>query len=208
MIATERRTSGPGLSPREAAFVTGLAEKTINQAIDRAEVEPLPTRRVDDRERMLPFRELVYLRLRSGIGRLLSPEGKRELRRQLAKIGIPEHLGVINIGALSLHIAPDVETLRERMAEMNRLSSFITVDANIRAGEPVVRGTRIPVYVLSDLAAQGAPEEELLEDYPALTPESLQGALAWARLYPRRGRPPKTVRSSGAGSGRARDQAE
>ncbi|HEX2207035.1 MAG TPA: DUF433 domain-containing protein [Longimicrobium sp.] len=191
MIEMERRMSGPGLSPREAAFVTGLSEKTINQAIDRAEVEPLPARRADDRERMLPFRELVYLRLRGQVGRLLSPEGKRKLREQLGQAGIPEHPALVTIGALSVHIAPDVNTLRERIAEMERLWSFIAVDPNIRAGEPVIRGTRIPVHVLSDLAAQGAPLEELLEDYPALTRESLEAALAWARIYPRRGRPPR-----------------
>ena len=71
--------SPAGLSPREAAFVTGLPEKTINQAIDRAEVQTLPTRRIEDRERTLAFPELVYLRLRGEVGELLSPEGKRKL---------------------------------------------------------------------------------------------------------------------------------
>ncbi len=188
----ERRTSGPGLSPREAAFVTGLSEKTINQAIDRAEVEPLPTRRVDGRERMLPFPELVYLRLRGQVGRLLSPEGKRKLRQQLGEAaGNPDHPEVVHIGALEVNVAPEVTWLKERLAEMERLWSYVTIDPAVRAGEPVVRGTRIPVHVLGDLAAQGAPTEELLEDYPSLTAESLQAALAWVRMYPRRGRPPR-----------------
>jgi hypothetical protein len=56
MMAIERRVSGPGRSPREAAFVTGLSEKTINQAIDRSEVVTLPTRRIDDRDRDRPRR--------------------------------------------------------------------------------------------------------------------------------------------------------
>jgi len=189
---TERRVSGTGLSPREAAFVTGLSEKTINQAIDRAEVETLPARRVEDRERMLAFPELVYLRLRRQVGELLSPEGKRRLRRELGQAaGEDEHPEAVNIGALEVNVAPEVKSLKERLAEMERLWSFITIHPDVRAGEPVVRGTRIGVHTLADLSRQGAPAEELLEDYPALTPESLQAALTWAGMYPRRGRPPR-----------------
>lgn len=187
----ERRTSGRALSPREAAFATDLSEKTINQAIDRAEVETLPTRRADDRERMLAFPDLVYLRLRSQIGRLLSAEGKRRLRHELVQAaGDRKHPEVVSIGAMDVKIALEVKILRDRLQEMERMWSFVNIDPEVRAGEPVVRGTRVSVHMLADLAAQGAPKEELLEDYPSLTPESLQAALTWARMYPRRGRPP------------------
>lgn len=187
----ERRTSGRALSPREAAFATDLSEKTINQAIDRAEVETLPARRAEDRERMLAFPDLVYLRLRSHVGSLLSAEGKRRLRHELVQAtGGLRHPEVISIGPINVHVAVEVKALREKLKEMERLWSFVTLSPDVRAGEPVVRGTRISVHTLADLAAQGAPEEELLEDYPSLSRESLNAALAWARMYPRRGRPP------------------
>lgn len=186
----ERRTGARGLSPREAAYVTGLSEKTINQAIDREEVRTLPARRAGDRERMLAFSELVYLRLRQRVGRLLSSEGKRRLRQQLSgsltRTGIP---ATVELGPLGVDVAPEVQAVSERLAEMERVRAFVSADPCVRAGEPVVRGTRIPVHVLADLARQGAPAEELLEDYPSLTPESLEAALAYVRLYPRRGRP-------------------
>jgi uncharacterized protein (DUF433 family) len=191
-MSIERRASGGGLSPREAAFVTGLPEKTINQAIDRAEVETLPTRRIDDRERMIAFPELVYLRLRGELGDLLSPEGKRKLRNELALANLKEEWDVLHIGPLEIRLAPWLGSVRERLREMERLWSFVTIDANVRAGEPVVRGTRIGIHALADLARQGASTQELLEDHPALTPESLEAALTWARMYPRRGRPPRT----------------
>ncbi len=188
----ERRTSGPGLSPREAAFVTGLSEKTINQAIDRAEVGTLPSRREGDRERMLPFSELLYLRLRERVGSLLSPEGKRQLRQQLTEAaGKTRFPVVITLGPIVIKLGPEFRDLKERLKEVERVWTFVTVNTQVRAGEPVVRGTRIPVYMLADLSGQGAPAEELLEDYPSLTPESLEAALTFARLYPRRGRPPR-----------------
>ncbi|HEX5868984.1 MAG TPA: DUF433 domain-containing protein [Longimicrobium sp.] len=198
MVQMNRRVSELGLSPREAAFVTGLSEKTINQAIDRAEVEPLPGRRADDRERMLPFPELVYLRLRRDVGLLLSPQGKRKLRQQLGQAaGNPRLPNVVNIGPLQVNFAPELESLQKKLAEMEQMWSFVTIDPEVRAGEPVVRGTRVGIHTLADLAAQGAPAEELLEDYPSLTPESLDAALAWARMYPRRGRPPRAPWKNG-----------
>lgn len=194
----ERRTSPAGLSPREAAFATDLPEKTINQAIDRQEVQTLPSRRRDDRERMLGFSDLVYLRLRSDVGRLLSPEGKRRLRQQLGEsIRNRENPAVINIGVVDVKVAPEIQVLRDRLARIERARSFVVIDPDVRAGEPVVRGTRIPVHMLADLAGQGASQEELLEDYPALSAESLDAALLYARMHPRRGRPRRTPWKNG-----------
>jgi uncharacterized protein (DUF433 family) len=139
---------------------------------------------------MLAFPELVYLRLRGEVGRLLSPAGKRKLRQELGQVaGKPRHPAAVTIGALKVNVSLEVKTLRKRVAEMEKIWSFVSMNPEVRAGEPVVRGTRIEVHTLADLATQGAPVEELLEDYPSLTPESLDAALAWARVYPRRGRP-------------------
>ncbi|MFL5381009.1 MAG: DUF433 domain-containing protein [Longimicrobiaceae bacterium] len=190
MLATrERRVSRPAVSPREAGYVTGLPEKTINQAIDRKEVATLPARRKGESERLLGFPELVYLSLRDSVGHLLSAEGKRRLRQQLEALRASPVPGGVTMGCLELNIGRDVETVLERLNQVERARAFVISDPEVRAGEPVVRDTRIPVFMLAELAGQGATHEELLEDYPALTPESLEAALLHARLYPRRGRP-------------------
>ena len=188
MANNQRRNSSPGLSPREAAFATGLSEKTINQAIDREEVQLLPKRR-QERKRMLGLPDLVYLRLRNDVGRLLSPEGKRRLRQQLGhQVRERQRPEVVTIGAVEVRIAPEVEAIEQKLDRIEQARSIVTSDPEVRAGEPVVRGTRIPVHMQGDLAEQGASREELLEDYPALTPEALDAALLYARMYPRRGR--------------------
>ena len=190
MAATmERRASRRAVSPREAVFVTGLSEKTINQAIDRKEVRTLPARREGDHERLLGFPELLYLSLRDSVGRLLSPEGKRVLRQKLDVLRATPGPAGVTMGPLELDVTSVVEALTERLARIEQAREFVCVDPEVRAGEPVVRGTRIPVSVLADLERQGATREELLEDYPALTAESLEAALFYAQLYPRRGRP-------------------
>lgn len=187
----ERRASRWAVSPREAGFVTGLSEKTINQAIDRKEVETLPGRREGEGERLLGFPALVYLSLRDSVGHLLSAEGKRRLRQQLGALQASPFPGGVTMGGLELNIGRDVEAVLERLRQVERARAFVVSDPEVRAGEPVVRGTRIPVLMLAELAEQGATREELLEDYPSLTRESLEAALLHTRLYPRRGRPRK-----------------
>ncbi len=64
-------------------------------------------------------------------------------------------------------------------------------DPEILGGEPVIRGTRIPVHLVGDILEQGANEEEILSGYPTLKRENLELAHIYVRAYPRRGRPPK-----------------
>ncbi|HEX8276973.1 MAG TPA: DUF433 domain-containing protein [Longimicrobiaceae bacterium] len=190
MPTTAARTrSHTGFSPREAAFATGLSEKTINQAIDRAEVG-VPGHARSGAERLLGFPDLLYLRLRGDVGRLLSAEGKRRLRQQLAHaVRGRQSPTAVSIGVVEVQVESEARALEEKLARIEEARTFVVSDPEVRAGEPVVRGTRIPVHALADLASQGADHDELLEDYPALTRESLEAALLYARMYPRRGRP-------------------
>ena len=47
-------------------------------------------------------------------------------------------------------------------------------------GKPIVKGTRIPVWLLLELQADGATEDELLRDYPHLSREDIRAAFAYA----------------------------
>ena len=53
-------------------------------------------------------------------------------------------------------------------------------DPAILSGKPVVKGTRLSVEVLLELYAAGWTEEQVLEGYPNLTPESLRAVFAFA----------------------------
>ena len=56
----------------------------------------------------------------------------------------------------------------------------ITVDSNVVHGRPVVRGTRMRVTDVLSLLAAGAPEAEILEDYPYLTRDDIKACLEYA----------------------------
>lgn len=56
----------------------------------------------------------------------------------------------------------------------------ITIDPNILAGKPIIKGTRISVELILDLLANGWTIEEILENYPHLKKEDITAALKYA----------------------------
>jgi len=65
------------------------------------------------------------------------------------------------------------------------MASLITADPQILGGKPIIRGTRISVDFILELFAAAASREEILMDYPHLSPESISAALL-LRLMPSR----------------------
>jgi uncharacterized protein (DUF433 family) len=57
----------------------------------------------------------------------------------------------------------------------------ITVDPGVLAGKPVVRGTRIGVEFLLELFAAGWTRDEVLANYPTISPDALRAVFAFAR---------------------------
>ncbi|KAA3658447.1 MAG: DUF433 domain-containing protein [Chloroflexi bacterium] len=57
---------------------------------------------------------------------------------------------------------------------------FIHSDSEILNGKPVVKGTRLSVEFLLNLFATGWTEQQVLENYPTLTTESLRAVFAYA----------------------------
>lgn len=55
----------------------------------------------------------------------------------------------------------------------------IDIDPSVCHGKPVVAGTRITVAQILATLASGQSREELLEDFPSLTPEGIDAALAF-----------------------------
>jgi uncharacterized protein (DUF433 family) len=63
----------------------------------------------------------------------------------------------------------------------------------ILGGEPVFRGTRIPVQHVASLFRKGAPEQEIAEDFPSLSARDLAYARLAGRLGQKPGRPKKRL---------------
>ncbi len=63
---------------------------------------------------------------------------------------------------------------------MDEQPKLIESNPNVMIGKPVVAGTRITVELISEKLAAGESKEQLLEDYPRLTPEAIDAAIAFS----------------------------
>jgi uncharacterized protein (DUF433 family) len=91
---------------------------------------------------------------------------------------------------------PASTPLLASLRDLRRARRLIVRDPEILGGDPVFRGTRVPVHLIADFAAQGAEPVELIEGYPRLTAEMIRLAPVYAAAYPLR--TPPGVSSPGA----------
>jgi uncharacterized protein (DUF433 family) len=63
---------------------------------------------------------------------------------------------------------------------LEELSNRIVIDPEVLSGKPVIKGTRIPVYLIIELVANGIAEKEILRQYPTLKKEDIKAALLYA----------------------------
>ncbi|BAA29485.1 DUF433 domain-containing protein [Pyrococcus horikoshii] len=59
---------------------------------------------------------------------------------------------------------------------MKRVESRI----GVLGGKPVIKGTRIPVYLILELLGAGLTIEDILKEYPELTKEDILEAIKFA----------------------------
>jgi uncharacterized protein (DUF433 family) len=182
-----RQQSGVFATVNEAAFVAGVSKNAVNQAIDRGEIRTRKLRRKSDPGgRALGGPELVYLRVQKP----LSSTARKEVYRRISRLSIETVPPVLEMaGSVKLDIREPLAEIRARLHELARVRNRVEESPSIRGGEPVFRGTRVPVYMIASFLAQGIARDEILEDYPALDEDALEIAQRYVELYPRRGRP-------------------
>lgn len=62
---------------------------------------------------------------------------------------------------------------------------LVSLDPTVCHGQACVRGTRVLVSVVLDCLAGGMEEQEVIAQYPTLTPEGVRAALAHGALLAR-----------------------
>ena len=63
----------------------------------------------------------------------------------------------------------------------------ITVDPTVMLGQPVITGTRLPVYVVVQAMAAGDTRDDILAAYPFLIADYIQAALRYGALLAEHG---------------------
>jgi uncharacterized protein (DUF433 family) len=73
---------------------------------------------------------------------------------------------------------------RVDLGDLRKARHIVIRDPEILGGDPVFRGTRVPVHPIAKLVAQGRKQAELIESYPRLTAEMIRLAPIYAAAYP------------------------
>ena len=171
-------------TPTEAAVLTGLPVKAVNNAIDKRTVATLPGR---SSGRLLDCRALVSLVLERRLADRFVPG----LRRQVfdALVDAPRDTMSLDGGFLKIDLHGPRRELAISIRSLRRARGLVVTDPEIMGGEPVFRGTRIQVHRIASLLEQGETAADLLAGYPRMTEEMLDLAPLYAAAYPLRGRP-------------------
>jgi uncharacterized protein (DUF433 family) len=69
----------------------------------------------------------------------------------------------------------------------------VVADPEIHHGEPCILGTRIPVRMIVGSLADGLTVDQIVAEYPQLSPEDVLGALAYATEVLHQEKPPAAV---------------
>ncbi|CDN58507.1 Hypothetical protein RG1141_PB01590 (plasmid) [Neorhizobium galegae bv. officinalis bv. officinalis str. HAMBI 1141] len=173
-------------TPTEAAAVSEIGIKSVHNAIDKRIIGRPST---SHRNRAITDDDLLRLKLWFGVGTILSAE-----RRKRLFAAIDENPEADTVRADD-YLIVDVARARERLAArgeaLREADKIIHSVKGVVGGEPVFKGTRVPVRTIAAMKLQGAATDEIVEGYPALTARMVDLAEIWVAAHPARGRPRK-----------------
>jgi uncharacterized protein (DUF433 family) len=167
-------------TPTEAAVLTHLSVEAVNNAIDKKTVSTVTGR-------LLDLRALMSLTLERRLADRFVPELRREVSDALATAS--RNRVSLDGGFLTIDLREPRRELAASLRELRRARDVVVSDPDIMGGDPVFRGTRVPVHLIATLLGQGTTATDLLEGYPRLTAEMVHLAPIYAAAYPLRGRP-------------------
>ena len=174
-------------TPTEAAVLTQLSVKAVNNAIDKKTIPAVSGQRAGHATRLLDLRALMSLALERRLADRFVPELRREVFDALATA--PRNRVSLEGGFLIIDLREPRRELATALRALRRARDVVVSDPDILGGAPVFRGTRVPVHLIATLIGQGSTETDLLEAYPRLTAEMVHLAPTYAAAYPLRGRP-------------------
>jgi uncharacterized protein (DUF433 family) len=173
------------LTVPEAAYVAGVTERAVNHEID---ARILHARGRRDR-RAISGADLVYLGAVRDIRHQMAPALRRRMRAAIVT-AVAQSRPVAKVASFEVKISPLRQTARRNLAALERAKrDMIESRPAVLAGEPVIKGTRMPARLIADLVRQRVSRGTIRREYD-LTHEQIEAAVLFDRVTPRRGRPP------------------
>jgi uncharacterized protein (DUF433 family) len=182
------------LTTSEAAVVSSVSVRDINRAIDES---ILPNKFISITHGRHVFEAgcpLIAFYFESA-KRLTSEERLWAIRTAGPRLGDTlaamalEEDWTFRDEFLTIDLAPFLRKTWERWRRLKEARAMVVISPEFLGGEPVIRGTRVPVYDVAASVAADTPMERILAAYPSLDADKVQLAAIYAEANPLRGRP-------------------
>ena len=147
-----RTTRDTLFTPTEAAVLTGLSLKAVNNAIDRKTVAAVPG---EESGRLLDARALMSLSIERRLSdRLATPELRRKVFDALADA--PRNVVSLEGGLIKIDLREPRRALAASLRDLCRARRLVVTDPEILGGDPVFRATRVPVHLFPSWSRKSA----------------------------------------------------
>ncbi|MGE0706676.1 MAG: DUF433 domain-containing protein [Planctomycetota bacterium] len=178
-----------GFTTTEAHALTGQSAKRIQKLIEREFICCRTEEQGARSRRVLELADMLMVVLLDEYRDLLSEGLRKRVHQHLHEAGDLEQIEQVEVeGVLILRVTGIRERLQQEVGRLEEARRMVVESPKILGGEPVIRGTRIPVRQVAVMANTMSPEE-ILEGYPSLRREHIELARLYARAYPKQGRP-------------------
>lgn len=183
---------------REAAVLAEIPLRLVDKAIEDRVVKPRRSRR---RGTVLGPGDVLAIALIARTELPLRAQTKRSISEWVHGLTFEQALEHTAEMPLSDVVVIRFDTECRRVAErtcgyLKAREQHIESDPQIQGGEPVISGTRLPVYAVAERVNRGESIDSLAEDYPGISREAFEAARIYAESHPRRGRPARPWRDA------------
>jgi len=190
-------------SVNEAAAIAEISPETIRTALEKKSVTPSYRHRVGKAVRhQFSAGDVLYVKVLTEFPFPLSKQDKQSLAQVLVRGNkTASHWSlrgadlVYRSGGMQMLV--ECKSLRQTVAR--NLAAYrwgrrrVVSSPEVLGGEPVFRGTRIPLQHVASLFRKGVPEPEIAEDFPSLSARDFAYARLFARFGEKPGRPRKRL---------------
>ena len=195
---------GTYITRNEAAELSGASATAINKAVEQKAVKTgtvSVSRRGTGKStsRLIDVRDVGALCLFSSISFALPVKDKRKVFAWLREAELDAELRLAE-GIVVRKTARVDAVARRALKYVELRDRFLEVNPDVQGGEPVIRGTRVPIRALAKQIEAGEDRGVLLEEYDYMDPDAFTFAPLWARANPRRGRPSRSRTPPSEGS--------
>lgn len=177
-------SAADALTLTEAGYVLNRSATALNKAVDTGVIRARQRKVGSTVQRVLGPAEMRFLLLADRLDKDLTPTGRRRLYEAIRHLsGDTRHVA---LGEIVLDLGKIDADLKTRLGRLDALRRW--VETTGARGEPVIKGSKVPVHMVAALA-RSQSVAEIVEDCPSLSAEQVEAAIEYAKAYPKRGRP-------------------